>query len=88
MAILDFVDGERDWLREHPPADCYAAAHAAANAMLEAYGDAADRFIRWAATGGGLSGLAALGDALDAADAAGEALTAFGKALEATTCAA
>ncbi len=28
VAILDFVDGERDWLREHPPADCYAAAHA------------------------------------------------------------
>ena len=26
--ILDFVDTERDWLRDNPPADCYAAAHA------------------------------------------------------------
>jgi hypothetical protein len=51
VAILDFVDGERDWLREHPPAECFAAAHASANAMLEAYGSAADRFVTWAATG-------------------------------------
>jgi hypothetical protein len=84
--ILDFVDGERDWLREHPPAACYAAAHASANAMLDAYGAAADRFIMWADAGGGLGGLAALGDALAAADTAADALTAFGKALEATTC--
>ena len=56
VAILDFADGERDWLREHPPADCYAAAHAAATTMLDAYAAAADRFIRWAATGGGLAG--------------------------------
>ncbi len=55
--------------------------------MLEAYGTAADLFIKWAATGGGLDGLTALGDALDAADAAGAALTAFGKVLEATSCA-
>jgi len=86
VAILDFVDGERDWLREHPPAECYAAAHASANAMLEAYGSAADRFVTWAATGGGLGGLVALGEAVAAADAAGDALTAFGRALEATTC--
>jgi len=86
VAILDFVDGERDWLREHPPADCYAAAHASANAMLEAYGTAADRFVDWTAAGGGLAGLAALGKALDAAQAASDALTAFGVALEATTC--
>jgi hypothetical protein len=86
VAILDFVDGERDWLREHPPAECFAAAHASANAMLEAYGSAADRFVTWAATGGGLGGLVALGDAIDAADAAGDALAAFGRALEATTC--
>ena len=72
--ILDFVDVERDWLRDHPPADCYAAAHGAADAMLDAYGTAADRFIDWAATGGGLGGLPALGVALDAADAAREAL--------------
>ena len=87
VAILDFIDGERDWLREHPPADCYAAAHASATKMLEAYGTAADTFIKWAATGGGLDGLTALGDALDAADAAGAALTAFGKVLETTSCA-
>ena len=24
VAILDFVDGERQWLLDHPPADCYA----------------------------------------------------------------
>jgi len=86
VAILDFVDGERDWLREHPPADCYAEAHASANFMLEAYGFAADRFIAWAETGGGLAGLTALGDAVDAAQAAGDALEAFGTALKATTC--
>jgi len=86
VAILDFVDGERDWLREHPPADCYAGAHAAAAAMLDAYGAAADAFIHWADTGGGLAGLAALSDALDAAKTASTALDAFGRALEATTC--
>ena len=86
VAILDFVDGERDWLREHPPADCYAAAHAAAGAMLDAYGTAADAFIHWADTGGGLAGLAAFGDALDAAQTAGTALDAFGRTLETTTC--
>jgi hypothetical protein len=87
VAILDFADGERDWLRDHPPAECYAPAHASANAMLDAYGLAADRFIRWADTGGGLAGLAALGDAVDAAERAGDALTAFGATLEATSCA-
>lgn len=86
VAILDFVDGERDWLREHPPADCYAAAHAAAGAMLDAYGKAADAFIHWADTGGGLAGLAAFGDAIDAAQTASTALDAFGRTLETTTC--
>ena len=86
VAILDFIDGERDWLRQHPPADCYAAAHAAAGAMLDAYGTAADAFIHWADTGGGLAGLAALGDALDAAQTASTALDAFGHSLETTTC--
>jgi hypothetical protein len=86
VAILGFVDGERDWLREHPPADCYAPAHDSANAMLDAYGLAADRFIHWADTGGGLAGLAALGDAVDAAQQAGDALTAFGRTLEGTSC--
>ena len=86
VGILDFVDGERDWLREHPPAECYAAAHAAANAMLEAYGAAADRFIGWADAGGGLAGLTALGRAVDAAQAAGDSLTSFGKVLDTTAC--
>ena len=86
MAILDFVDTERDWLREHPPADCYAAAHASAGAMLDAYGAAADAFIDWAETGGGFAGLGALGNAVDAAQTASTPLTTFGQALEATTC--
>ena len=84
--ILDFVDVERDWLREHPPADCYAAAHSAAAAMLDAYGTAADRFIDWSTSGGGLGGLPALGVALDAADSARVAFETFVAALEGTTC--
>ena len=84
--ILDFVDIERDWLREHPPADCYAAAHSAATAMLDAYGTAADRFIDWSTSGGGLGGLPALGVAVDAADAASTAFETFVAALESTTC--
>ena len=86
VAILDFVDSERDWLRGHPPATCYADAHESAGAMLDAYGTAADRFIRWADPGGGLAGLGALGEALDAAQEAGDALAAFGRALEGTRC--
>jgi hypothetical protein len=84
--ILDFVDIERDWLREHPPADCYADAHASAAAMLDAYGTAADRFVDWTTTGGGLGGLPALGVAVEAADAARAAFTTFAAAMEATTC--
>jgi len=84
--ILDFVDVERDWLREHPPAECYAAAHGAAAAMLDAYGTAAERFIDWTTTGGGLGGLPALGDAVAAADTARAAFETFVAALEGTTC--
>ncbi len=84
--ILDFVDVERDWLRDHPPADCYAEAHGAAAAMLDAYGTAAERFIDWSASGGGLAGLPALGVALDAADTARAAFETFVAALEGTTC--
>ena len=86
VAILDFVDVERDWLRDHPPADCYAAAHGAAAAMLDAYGTAADRFVDWTTTGGGLGGLPALGDAVAAADTARAAFETFVTALEGTTC--
>ena len=84
--ILDFVDVERDWLRQHPPAECYADAHSAATAMLDAYGAAADRFVDWTETGGGIGGLPALGDAVTAADAARSAFATFVTALEATTC--
>lgn len=84
--ILDFVDSERDWLREHPPADCYVDAHDAANAMLTAYGTAADGFIAWANAATGLDSLAAFAGALEAASAANDALVAFGSALEITTC--
>jgi hypothetical protein len=84
--ILDFVDSERDWLREHPPAKCYASAHKAARSMIAAYGIAAERFLDWSATGGGLAGLDALGKAADAAGTAGDKLTTFGQALEATSC--
>jgi hypothetical protein len=84
--ILDFVDVERDWLREHPPADCYAEAHGAAAAMLDAYGTAAERFIDWTTSGGGLGGLPALGVAVDAAETARAAFTTFVAALERTTC--
>jgi hypothetical protein len=84
--ILDFVDAERDWLRENPPAACYAEVHASAGAMLDAYAAAADAFIAWAQTGGGIAGLGALGQAVDAAETAGDALTTFGKVLEATSC--
>jgi hypothetical protein len=54
--------------------------------MLDAYGTAADRFIHWSTTGGGLSGLPALGVALDAADTARAAFETFVAALESTTC--
>ena len=86
VAILDFVDQERDWLRDNPPAECYAAAHQGAGTMLDAYGTAADAFIKWADTGGGLAGLAALGDAVDLAQTAAAASTAFGGTLDATRC--
>lgn len=86
IEILDFTDAEHDWLREHPPAACYADAHTAADAMLSAYAGAADAFIAWADAGSGLAGLAAFGAAVDAATEAGDALTAFGRELEATTC--
>jgi hypothetical protein len=86
VAILDFVDVERDWLLGHSPADCYADAHASAMAMLEAYGAAADRFVDWSTTGGGLNGLPALGRAAEAAGTAQAALTAFTSALGGTSC--
>jgi hypothetical protein len=86
VAILDFVEVERDWLLGDPPADCYAGAHLAALAMLEAYGAAGDRFVDWSSTGGGLNGLPALGRAADAATAAQGALATFTSVLGGTSC--
>ena len=86
VRILDFVDTERDWLAGHPPAECYAPAHTAAGAMLDAYGSAADAFVTWSAAGGGLDGLAALARAADAAQTAKDSLTTFGSVLQGTTC--
>ncbi|MFL5757411.1 MAG: hypothetical protein ACJ77N_14085 [Chloroflexota bacterium] len=83
--ILDFVKGERQWLLDHPPADCYAAAHAAGIAMLDAYQTAASDFVEWAGASG-LSGLVALAKAGDAANAATDAFTAFGTAIVSTQC--
>jgi hypothetical protein len=85
MAILDFVNGERKWLVDHPPADCYAAAHAAGIAMLDAYQTAASDFVEWAGTSG-LSGLVALAKAGDAANVATQAFTAFDNAIVRTQC--
>jgi hypothetical protein len=86
VEILDFVDSERGWLREHPPANCYADAHEAADSMLAAYGTAADRFIAWTKAAPGLDSLGAFARALEAANTAGDALAAFGRALESTSC--
>lgn len=86
VGILDFVDVERDWLLGHPPADCYADAHASAMAMLEDYGAAGDRFVDWSTTGGGLNGLPALSSAADAAKTAQAALATFASVLDGTSC--
>jgi hypothetical protein len=83
--ILRFVDGERDWLAAHPPADCFATAHAAANTMLEAYGTVADRAIDWA-DAEGLEVFASLADLLAAGDTARDALSDLANAVERTTC--
>jgi hypothetical protein len=84
--ILDFVDSDRDWLRDHPPAECYVDAHDAANAMLTAYGTAADGFIAWSNAPIGLDSLAAFTSALEAVNAANDALVAFDGRLGITTC--
>jgi hypothetical protein len=85
VAILDFVDGERQWLLDNPAADCYADAHASGVAMLEAYQTAASLFVDWAASSG-LDSLVALAKAADAASAAENALAAFGDEIGRTRC--
>ncbi len=83
--ILRFSDGERDWLAAHPPADCYAPAHAAAGTMLEAYAAVADRAIEWA-DADGLDTLTALANLVAAGDTARDALADLASAVEGTTC--
>jgi hypothetical protein len=85
VEILQFADGERDWLSAHPPADCYATAHAAATSMLEAYATVADRAIDWA-DADGLAAFAALADLVAAGDIARDALAQLATAVERTTC--
>jgi hypothetical protein len=84
--ILQFADGERDWLLAHPPAACYADAHEAAGTMLEAYATVAERAIDWVDADPGLEALDALADVLAAAEEARDALIDLGRDLEAATC--
>lgn len=83
--ILDYVDDERDWLRDHPPAACYADAHVAAGEMLEAYGAVAEAALAW--TGAtGLDAIAALADLGAAVEDATADAQAFARALDAVSC--
>jgi hypothetical protein len=84
--ILQFADRERDWLLTHPPAACYADAHDAAGAMLEAYATVAERAIDWADADTGLETLDALAEVLTAAGEARVALDDLAQELEAATC--
>ena len=84
--ILRFADGEHDWLKAHPPADCYAAAHDAAGSMVEAYATVADRAIDWVDAPAGLAALDALGKVLAAGADARDAASSLAGALEASTC--
>jgi hypothetical protein len=84
--ILQFADGERDWLLAHPPAACYADAHEAAGTMVEAYATVAERAIDWVDADPGLDALDALADVLAAAEVARDALGDLGRDLEAATC--
>ena len=85
VEILDFVDEERDWLRDHPPAACYADAHASAQAMVTAYGTVGEESLRWAAAEG-LDVVAALAAVYEAAEAATVAAGQFGDELQAASC--
>jgi hypothetical protein len=83
--VLDFVDRERDWLAAHPPAPCYATAHASAGAMLLAYAAVADAVLAYAdATG--LDRLEALAAVADRADAARVSLSQLQGAVGSATC--
>jgi hypothetical protein len=83
MAVL--VDRERDWLSSHPPAACYADAHAAADDLLAAYGDVATESARWSEASG-LDVLAALADVYTAVETAAAEAADIGRELEAVSC--
>jgi len=83
--ILDFVDDERDWLRDHPPATCYADAHAAAGDMLAAYGAVAEAALAWTSAEG-LDAIAALADLGVAVEDATAQAQAFARAFDAVDC--
>jgi hypothetical protein len=82
--IQDWAASHRRWLRDHPPAACYAAAHAAAADLVEAYDAVADATLTWVDARGlaALEALAGIGQALDTATPTGPALR---TALEAST---
>ncbi len=84
--ILQSTDGERDWLLAHPPATCYAPAHAAAMRMLEAYANVAEHAIDWTDATPGLDALDALVALADAGTVASDALAVLAGELEAATC--
>lgn len=84
--ILQLADRERDWLGANPPAACYAEAHAAAGAMVEAYADIGERAIAWAESDDGLDALGALAELIAGAGVARDALADLATALEAATC--
>ncbi len=84
--ILQFADRERDWLLAHPPAACYAGAHDAAGAMLEAYATVAERAIDWTDADAGLETLDALAEVVTAAGEARVALEALAGELEVAAC--
>ncbi|MGK2849526.1 MAG: hypothetical protein ACSLFN_01230, partial [Candidatus Limnocylindrales bacterium] len=83
--ILDFVDNERDWLRDHPPVACYADAHAAAGDMLAAYGAVAEAALKWTGASG-LDAIAALADLGVAVEDATAEAQAFARAVDAVSC--
>lgn len=83
--ILDFVDNERDWLRDHPPAACHADAHEAAGEMLEAYGAVAEAALKWTGASG-LDAIAALADLGIAVEDATAEAQAFARTFDAVSC--
>lgn len=83
--ILDFVDEERDWLRDNPPAACYAGAHEAAGEMLAAYGAVAEAALAWTSASG-LDAIAALTDLGIAVEDATAEAQAFARAFDAVDC--